>query len=100
MYVDDLADSLIFLMNTYNKPDLINIGIGNDYEIKEIAEKVAKVVGYKGAVVYDTSKPDGTPRKLVDTSLLDALGWKSSVSLEEGLQVTYKWFLKNCSKFK
>lgn len=100
IYVDDLADALVFLMNTYDRPDLINIGIGNDYEIKEIAEKVAKVVGYEQTVVYDTSKPDGTPRKLVDTSMLDALGWQPLVSLEEGLKVTYKWFLKNCSKFK
>ena len=100
MYIDDLADSLAFLMKTYDSSELINIGIGNDYEIREIAEKVAKVVGYKNSVEYDTSKPDGTPRKLVDTSKLDALGWKPSISLEEGLKVTYRWFLKNYSKFK
>lgn len=100
MYVDDLADSLVFLMNTYDSPELINIGIGNDYEIREIAEKVAKVVGYRDSIEYDTTKPDGTPRKLVETSKLDALGWKPSVSLEEGLKITYKWFLKNYPKFK
>lgn len=100
MYVDELADALVFLMKTYNSPDLINIGIGTDYEIREIAERVAKIVGYTKSIKYDTSKPDGTPRKLVDTSKLDALGWKPSVSLEEGLKITYKWYLRNFSKFK
>ena len=100
MYVDDLADALVFLMNSYDSPELINIGIGNEYEIREIAEKVAKVVGYKDSIEYDTTKPDGTPRKLVETSKLDALGWKPSVDLEDGLKITYRWFLKNYSKFK
>lgn len=100
MYVDDLADALVFLMNNYDSTDLINIGIGNDYEIREIASKVAKIVGYKNLIEYDITKPDGTPRKLVDTSKLDSLGWKPSTSLEAGLKITYKWFLKNYSKFK
>jgi GDP-L-fucose synthase len=100
IYVDDLADALVFLMNTYDSPDLINIGIGSDYEIREIAEKVAKVVGYKSLIEYDTTKPDGAPRKLVDTSKLDVLGWKTSMNLEDGLRITYKWFLKNYPKFK
>ncbi|MBU0649668.1 GDP-L-fucose synthase [Patescibacteria group bacterium] len=100
MYVDDLADALLFLMQSYDTSELINIGIGNDYEIREIADKVAGVVGYQGSVEYDTSKPDGTPRKLVDTSKLDALGWKPTVGLEEGLKVTYDWFLQHAHKFK
>ncbi len=103
MYSDDMADACIFLMNLEGEdsasvPDLrtsiINIGTGEDVTVRELAERVAKVVGYDGEIRWDTSKPDGTPRKLLDVSLLRSLGWKHRISLEKGLQTTYKDFLK------
>jgi GDP-L-fucose synthase len=103
MYVDEMADASIFLMNldkrTYERetqPMLshINIGTGVDCTIRELAETIAKVVGYGGEVHWDTSKPDGAPRKLMDVSRLERLGWKANVSLEEGLMRTYDWFLE------
>ncbi len=100
MYVDDLADALVFLMENYDKSELINVGIGEDTEIIEITKLIAKVVGYQGKIEKDLTKPDGTPRKLVETSKLDALGWKPKVGLEEGLKVTYKWYLANYDKIE
>ena len=100
MYVDDLADALVFLMNNYNKSELINIGIGDDVEILEIAKTIARVVGYKGEIKTDPTKPDGTPRKLVDTTKLSKLGWYPKTSLENGLKKTYAWFLENCVQVK
>lgn len=89
LYVDDLADACIHLMETYNEPGLVNIGVGEDISIKDLADLVVKVVGYKGEVVKDLSKPDGTPRKLMDVSKLNAQGWKAKISLEEGIQKVY-----------
>jgi GDP-L-fucose synthase len=102
LYVDDLADAIFFLMNKINANDLfdkglthINIGSGLDFTIKEVAGLVKKIVGFNGEIVYDTSKPDGTPRKLLDVSLLNEMGWKYSTSLEEGIKKAYDWYLKN-----
>jgi GDP-L-fucose synthase len=95
LYVDDLSDSLIYLMNNYDSPDHINIGSGVEYSIKELAGMVAEVTGFNGDIIWDTSKPDGNPRKIVDSSKLNDLGWSSSVRLEDGLKITYDWFLNN-----
>lgn len=104
LHVDDMAAASIFVMklseDTYKnntKPMLshINIGCGVDYTIRELAEKIAKAVGFSGKLTFDSSKPDGAPRKLLDISLLARLGWHPSISLEDGLSATYQWFLKN-----
>ena len=79
-------------MNNYEGYQFINIGVGKDISIKELAEKVKEVVGYKGDIVFDTTKPDGTPRKLVDVTRLNELGWQASISLDEGLKKAYEWF--------
>ncbi|QFZ91564.2 GDP-L-fucose synthase [Synechococcus elongatus] len=93
LYVDDLADASLFLMQTYNEPEIVNVGVGSDISIRELAELVAQTVGYNGAIAWDTSKPDGTPRKLVDVRRLTELGWTAQTSLEQGLRQTVDWFL-------
>ncbi|WHY71998.1 GDP-L-fucose synthase [Fictibacillus enclensis] len=93
LYSDDLADACVFLMNTYEGNEIVNIGVGEDLEIKELAYKIKDVVGYEGELQFDTSKPDGTPRKLVDVTKLHSLGWKANTSLDEGLQKAYEGFL-------
>jgi GDP-L-fucose synthase len=98
LYSDDLADAVIYLMNNYNGNQFINIGVGKDISIKELAEKVKEVVGFNGDIVFNTTKPDGTPRKLVDVTRLNALGWQASTSLDEGLKKAYEWFLTNKEK--
>ncbi len=95
LHVDDLADACVFLMNNYSKNELLNIGTGKDLTIKELAEMIKTVTGYKGKIINDTSKPDGTPQKLLDVSRLHKAGWKHKIELENGIQSTYKWFLKN-----
>ncbi|RAK20399.1 GDP-L-fucose synthase [Anoxybacillus vitaminiphilus] len=95
LYSDDLADACVFLMNNYEGNEIVNVGVGEDISIKELAEKIKNIVGYQGEIKFDTTKPDGTPRKLVDVSKINALGWKASISLEEGLQKAYQWFLDN-----
>lgn len=90
LYADDLADACYFLMQSYNEPGLINIGVGEDISIRELAELIKEISGFKGKIVFDTSKPDGTPRKLMDVSKLHALGWKASISLEEGIKKVYR----------
>ncbi len=94
LFSDDLADACVFLMNHYNEKQFVNIGIGEDLSIKELAELIKDVIGYKGAISFDSSKPDGTPRKLMDVSKLHALGWKHKVNLREGIQLAYEDFLK------
>ena len=89
LYVDDLADACFYLMQTYNEPGLVNIGVGEDVSILELAELVVKVVGYEGEIVSDLTKPDGTPRKLMDVSKLNAQGWKAKITLEEGITSVY-----------
>lgn len=93
LHVDDLADACAFLLRMENPPDLINIGTGTDVTIRELTELVAEVTGFKGRIVWDPSKPDGTPRKLMDVSKLTALGWKARIGLREGVQKTYASFL-------
>jgi GDP-L-fucose synthase len=107
LYVEDLADAIYYLMDKVNAKDLydnnlthINIGTGEDLTIAELVETIKKVIGFEGTIKYDTTKPDGTPRKLMDVSRLHNLGWKHTTSLEEGIQKAYKWFVKNEERFK
>lgn len=94
LHADDLADACAFLLQLENPPDLVNVGCGTDVTIRELVEMVAEVVGYKGQIVWDKSKPDGTPRKLLDTTRLNELGWKPQISLKDGLAQTYASFLE------
>ncbi|WP_316771012.1 GDP-L-fucose synthase [Pedobacter frigiditerrae] len=89
LYVDDLAEACFYLMQTYNEPGLVNIGVGEDVSILELAQLVVKIVGFEGQIITDTSKPDGTPRKLMDVGKLNAQGWKAKVSLKEGITKVY-----------
>ena len=93
LFVDDLADALIFLMNEYDRPEFINVGTGEEISIKELAQTIQTVVGFDGDLVFDTSKPDGTPRKLLDVSRLQELGWQAKTDLKTGIEKTYAWFL-------
>jgi GDP-L-fucose synthase len=95
LYVDDLAEACIFLMENYESPELINVGFGEDLRIRDAAELVRKIVGFSGGIEWDSSKPDGTPRKLLDVSRIAKLGWKARIGLEEGLRSTYAWWLEN-----
>jgi GDP-L-fucose synthase len=95
LYVGDLADACVFLMQRYDDEQWLNIGWGTDVSIAELAEMVAKTIGYRGRMVFNTSMPDGTPRKLLDVSKLTALGWKPQVTLEEGIARTYAWYREN-----
>lgn len=90
LYVDDLADACYYLMKTYNEPGLVNIGVGNDISIMELTQLVVKIIGYQGQIVTDTTKPDGTPRKLMDVSKLNSQGWNATISLEEGIKKVYE----------
>ena len=94
LYVDDLAEACFFLMNDYSGNDHINVGTGIDVTIKELAERIAKIVGYIGRIIWDTSRPDGTPVKLLDISKISQMGWQYKTELEEGLKLTYENFLK------
>lgn len=98
LHVDDLADACIFLMNNYDSPEIINVGTGKDISILKLAQKIKEIVGFKGRIVTDTSKPDGTPRKLLDITKLNNLGWKSKIPLSRGIEETYSWFLENKDK--
>lgn len=95
LHVDDLADACEHLMNNYDSSDIINIGTGKDISIKELAETISDIVGYEGEIKWDTNKPDGTPRKLLDVSRLHNAGWRHQISFSEGLKKTYNWFLDN-----
>lgn len=95
LYVDDLADACIYLMNTYSGNETVNLGTGKELSIKELAKLVKKVVGFKGNITFDITKPDGTPRKLLDVSKLEKLGWKYKTELEDGIKLAYKDFLNN-----
>ncbi len=92
MYVDDLADACLFLMLNYNEKMFVNVGTGEEASIKELAGLIAEAVGYEGTTTYDTTKPDGTPRKLMDSSILHSKGWKHRISLRDGLQMAYDFF--------
>lgn len=93
LHVDDLADACIFLMEHYKGTDLINIGVGKDISIRELALLIKNIVGFSGDLIFDKSKPDGTPKKLLDVSKINSLGWKAKIGLEEGIRETYKWYL-------
>lgn len=98
MYADDLADALVFLLKHYSGPVPLNIGTGEELTIRELAETVAAAVGFKGELVFDSTKPDGMPRKLLDVGKLEALGWEPKTSLREGLAETYAWYEKNVAR--
>jgi len=95
LHADDLADAAVFLMQCYDSPEIINVGAGEDIEIRDLARMVAEVTGFPGEIVYDASKPDGTPRKLLDVSRLTALGWRPRVKLRDGIRQTYDWYLQH-----
>ncbi len=95
LHVDDLADAVVYLMNNYDENEPLNIGTGKDVTIKELAELIKEIVGYEGEIKFDTTKPDGTPRKLLDVSRLHATGWKHKIELREGIKQTYEWFKEN-----
>jgi GDP-L-fucose synthase len=97
LHVDDLASACLFLLENYDSPEIINIGWGEDISIRELAELICEIVGFEGELTWDTSKPDGTSRKLLDVSKLRDLGWRPAISLREGIARTYDWFLKNCA---
>ena len=103
LYVDDLANACLYFMENYNAkelPSFINIGTGEDITIKKLAELIRDIEGYYGEIIWDTSKPDGMPRKVVDITIANKLGWQAKVSLEEGIKKTYEWFLKYRQKSK
>ena len=95
LHVDDLAAACIFLLEKYDSPEIINVGCGEDISIRELAELICDMVGFKGELSWDTTKPDGTPRKLLDVSKIHALGWRHRIRLREGIRRTYQWFLEN-----
>ncbi|HQF42358.1 MAG TPA: GDP-L-fucose synthase [Ignavibacteriaceae bacterium] len=102
MYVDDLANAIVFMMENINAKDLyengithLNVGTGKDITISDLANMISEIVSYKGKIEYDTTKPDGTPRKLMDVSRLNSLGWKYQTELDEGIKLTYKWFVES-----
>jgi GDP-L-fucose synthase len=93
LHVNDLADACLFLLERYDSPEIINVGCGEDITIRELAEMVLEVVGFKGSLVFDSTKPDGTPRKLLDVSLLFGMGWRPKIGLREGIRDAYQWFV-------
>lgn len=95
LHVDDCAEACLFLMEHYDGEEIVNIGVGEDVSIADLAALVGAAVGFKGEIVYDSSKPDGTPRKLVDTSKINSLGWRARISLPDGIKDTYQWFLEH-----
>jgi GDP-L-fucose synthase len=99
LHVDDMADACFFLMQNYNEKQFVNIGTGRDITIKELAETIMDVVGYQGELKFNTDKPDGTPRKLMDVSRIENMGWKHSISLREGIEKTYRDFLENIDHY-
>jgi GDP-L-fucose synthase len=95
LHVDDLASACLLLLGKYDSPEIINVGCGEDISIRELSELICDVVGFDGELAWDTSKPDGTPRKLLDVTKLRALGWKPVIPLRDGIARTYEWFLAN-----
>jgi GDP-L-fucose synthase len=95
MHVDDLADACLFLMQRYDGAEPVNVGCGQDLTIGELAQTLARVIGFAGRFEFDSSKPDGTPRKMLDVSRLDALGWHAGIDLEAGVAATYDWYCKH-----
>jgi len=100
LHVDDMADASVYLMNNYNEQEFVNVGIGADVSIKELAEIIKQVVGFTGKLKFDSSKPDGTPRKLLDVSKLNKIGWAANIPLNQGVETTYNWFVNNQNEIK
>jgi len=98
LYIDDFVAACLFLMDRYDEESIINVGIGKDVSIKELAELLAKVSGFQGKIAYDATKPDGTPQKLIDNARMSKLGWKPKIDLKEGLKRTYQWFTQSVLK--
>jgi GDP-L-fucose synthase len=96
LHVDDLASACLLLLEKYDSPEIINVGCGEDISIRELAELICDVVGFRGELAWDTTKPDGTPRKLLDVTKLRAFGWQPAISLRDGIARTYEWFRANC----
>jgi GDP-L-fucose synthase len=94
-FVDDLADACIFLLNNYDQPEVVNLGTGKETSIAELASLIKEVVGFEGALIFDSSQPDGNPRRLLDSQRIENLGWKASTSLKKGIQLTWDWYRKN-----
>jgi GDP-L-fucose synthase len=94
LHVDDLANACRYLIENYDKPEIVNIGCGEDVSIRELAELICEVIGFQGALVFDTTKPDGTPRKLLDVTRLKSMGWSQRIPLRDGIARTYEWYLK------
>lgn len=95
LHVDDMAAACVYLMEHYDDPSIVNIGTGEDVSIKELAEMIKRIVGYQGEIIWDSTKPDGTPRKLLDVSKIHSLGWKHKISMEDGIKSTYEWYKNN-----
>jgi GDP-L-fucose synthase len=100
LYVEDLAEGLLMLLEKYDGREIVNVGVGEDSTILELAENVKRAVGFGGKIRWDTSKPDGTPRKLLDVTKVRGMGWKPKVTIEDGIAATYDWFLKNAPEAK
>src|SRR5262249_40152643 len=98
LHVDDLASACLLLLEKYDSPEIINVGCGEDISIRELAEVICDIVGFEGELVWDTSKPDGTPRKLLDVTKICGLGWQRTIPLRKGIRQTYEWFLANCAQ--
>lgn len=98
LHVDDLADAAVFLMNNYSDEEIVNVGVGQDISINELADVIGDVVGFEGKIEHDTSKPDGTPRKLLDVSKIEELGWEAQIGLREGIEDTHEWFRNNVAE--
>src|SRR5271169_2404991 len=96
MYVDDLADALVFLLKNYSEDEHVNVGVGSEMTIRQLAEMVMRVVGFEGQLKFDSSKPDGARRKLLDSSRLSAMGWIPKTGLETGLAMAYQWYIDQC----
>jgi len=94
LHVDDLADAAVYLMLHYDSPEIINVGVGEDIEIRELARIIAEIAGFEGKIIFDTSKPDGTPRKLLDIGRLRSAGWQARIGLRDGIRQTYAWYLE------
>jgi GDP-L-fucose synthase len=100
LHVDDLASACLFLLEKYDSPEIVNVGWGEDISVRELAELICEVVGFHGKLAWDSTKPDGTPRKLLDITKLRNLGWQPTIPLRQGIASTYDWFLKNCAPRK
>jgi GDP-L-fucose synthase len=100
LFVDDLAKAVVFMMENKTTDNLFNVGFGEDISIKDLSYLIQEVVGHKGEIVWDTSKPDGTPKKLMDNSKIMELGWKPEMNLRNGIEATYNWFLSNIEGYK